>query len=100
MRFKQGLDEFKNGTHAVYNHKVKGSGLTAEYICCSDVTKRVLAQWQDFEHVKTQTKTWIQGKLSILRETWKLFLKDPQEHIDTLMEVHTTTMNERLLQYR
>ena len=72
--------------HSIFNHKVRGDGRTAHYICASKPTLDVLERMQRFENV-TYTPRMAREKVKILRDSWELFMADPSEYVTSLLEV-------------
>jgi hypothetical protein len=89
-RFAQGISHATKAHHDRYNYRVSGDGTTAEYHCASLETQDCVRKWLEFENegdFREPTSAAIKSKVSILRGTWKNFVKDPQAHVDCLFEV-------------
>ena len=72
--------------HNMYNHRIKGEGVTAEYLCASDLTKSSVKKWLLYEK-KDMSVTLVKSRIAVLRRDWILFMKDPAAYVSMLKQV-------------
>jgi hypothetical protein len=86
QRFKKGVAKGKGVRHTLFNHRIRGAGLTASYYIGSDATLRVVNAWNVFNketHTLSETKAYVKT----LRESWLIFMVNPTDYVNFLLEV-------------
>jgi hypothetical protein len=85
-RFQEGITRANSLHHSIYNHKVRGEGRTAHYVCAAKPTLEVLERMQKFDDVR-YTPRMATEKVKLLRSSWEVFMTDPSEYVNGLLEV-------------
>jgi hypothetical protein len=86
-----GVQKAQSRHHNIFNHRISGSGRTAEYLCASDQTVKVVGKWELYDKTHRTAKEALQ-KVKTLRDAWKTFMKDPTAYIDYMLEVHVVVL--------
>ena len=85
-RFIRGVENSRKKVHQLYNHRVRGKGVTAEYYCASEITKIEIGKFFKYEGKESNAKD-VAARVKVLRESWVECMKDPDKYVEHLLEV-------------